>query len=461
MELQHEQLDDFEPLILKLYNTAFASERIAKSIVFPSKLAYIEQCHRDYDQAQKLIVAEVCKLYDLGKEKEEDLKMYRNGNADKKNAIKKLCSVIDYRILVLRRLADSIALKLFDGQIWLAKRFDIDKRVKMLDIAAVKSNLEAASLLNKDDSKSFALVSDLTTYIGVGDLMWKHYSKGKYKWLMVELKLGKVNKMLGEIVESGGITDSAVAGFDPTTKKQLNRMIRQKDRRDKIEELVKHNKGIDVKTGTPLTLGESDFRWTFWNTILEGAIKGAKEKQVCLCTVEDCFMIFASTLSDLETFHFLYDIIYGMSNCAICTHGTEEEVRAQINQMQKLLRHPYVKDITASNMSRKWRTPFFLLAIEPFIGDLLFHRMRVLLYLDIEKFVAFCASKGYKVESLTKRETNFFRKHAPETPLYKGRAMKITTPDGKCVNTGDGLFNRMFFDLVAPSTLLEIIARAI
>lgn len=141
----------------------------------------------------------------------------------------------------------------------------------------------------------------------------KHYNKSEYKWIMVELKLGKVNKMLGEIIEAGRVEDSVVSGFDKVTKDQLNRMVKQKERTGKIEKLVKENKGIDVKTGIHITLGEHSFRWKFWNTILEDALRGAKEKQVCLCTVEDCFMIFASTLSDIETFHFFYDIIYGVT----------------------------------------------------------------------------------------------------------------------------------------------------
>jgi len=43
-------------------------------------------------------------------------------------------------------------------------------------------------MLNKNDKLEFALVSDLTTFIEVGDLILRVNRLGRFMWLIIELK---------------------------------------------------------------------------------------------------------------------------------------------------------------------------------------------------------------------------------------------------------------------------------
>jgi hypothetical protein len=119
MKLQNEQLDDFEVLIQSLYQTTYSSEIKGQVIVFPSKRAYIESCNKDYNIAQNKIAEEVISLYELKQQKKAELKKCRQDNRQNKEGIAKLeelINVISDRIKVLRRLADAIALKVFNNR---------------------------------------------------------------------------------------------------------------------------------------------------------------------------------------------------------------------------------------------------------------------------------------------------------------------------------------------------------
>jgi len=459
MELQNENLDDFEPIITSLYQKAFLTEISAHKIVFPSKNSYTKSCYHDYGNAQKLIANEIIGAYELKKQLEADLKRYRMEspiNVKIVHQAKAQIKVIDNRILVLRRLFDSVAFKFFDGKIWIAKRFILHNIIKGIDIPAIKSNLEAANLINSKNSLDFALVTDLSTYIEVGDLILKPYGSKKVKWLIVEIKLGKVNKTLVDILNSNVSTNpDVIEGFDSNTLKQMNRMIRQKDRTNKIISLIKNGKGTDIKSDMSVTLEENKTNWQYYNTHLRETIDGAKREKVSLIILENCFSIFASTLTDKETFDFFYQIIYHEAYTSLETTSVEE-TKEKTERMKKILSHPYVRDLTWHNMYAKCHTPFFVLPIEDVFSDLLFKRMRILLYLDINKFVVFCQSRKFQVEQHSKKDTNFLKEKSPKIPLLDDRAMILISPNGKRMTIGVGLFNRLFFDLVTPSTLLDI-----
>lgn len=461
MELQNESLDDFEPLVKELYAIAFSSENTAKSILFPSKISYIEACHKDYNNAQNRIVTEIINLYEVKKVKEQELIDYRRtGSVEKATILQKikLIRILDNRILVLRRLTDSIAFRIFNNQVWLAKRFDIQNKIAAIDIPAIKSNLESANLFNAKSSKDFALISDLTTFIGVGDLIYKTYlGNGKFKWLIVELKVGKINKILGEHIESGGTeTGEFAKKLDKNTSEQFARMVKQKERRDKVTELVNTNKGTDLKTGNPLILSKNSILFKAYDTELISTIEGAKKEKVCLSVIEGCYSIFASTLSELDTFTFLCQIASPEKNSLL--KDVKIEVSDKKGKKQVKLIHSFVKDLLLHNMHSKWRTPFFALPIsEELMLDILFKRIKVFLYLDIDAFIKMYQAVGFKFELLSKKQTTFYKNKLKGIELINGKAIQIICPDGTTQIMGDGLFNRVFVDLVRPSALIHVL----
>ncbi len=458
MNLQHEQLSDFEPLIRDLYELAFSTERSARTLVFPSERVYVESCHKDWTSAQKRIAEEVISLDAVKRGTLADLKRHRRENSSDKNTTNtflNLIKVIDNRTKVLRRLVDAIALRMLDNKVWMAKRFILHDKLPKPDIEAIKFNLEFASGLNTG-LEHFWLISDLTTFIGVGDFILRTYTVKGFKWNIFEIKIGKLNKLLLDLSNAEvQPKEEAIAGFGPHAPKQFDRIIKQKKRTNEILDFINKGKGADIRTGMPLILDPKERVLDHYDYALVDAIEGAKRRQVSLCVVDGCLSIFASTLDTIETFHFLYHIVNRDVGCAF--EGNDEAKKEQeYNNMLQLLGHPYVKDIILHNLNACCHTPFYLWPIENVMNDLLFDRMRLVLYLDMQKYCDLYTANGFKVELLSKKETILYQKSfGSNLPLLNGRAIKLTNPQGNSIGLGRGNLNRILFDLVRPISSLQ------
>lgn len=461
--LQHEKLDDFEPFIQELYELAFASERRAKTIVFPSERAYVISCHRDWVQAQERIANEVISLYDRKRQLADELKETRKTHGNRKGdylEFEKIITVIENRVQVLRRLVDAIAQRFFENKMWMAKRFLLNSKLQKPDIEAIKGNLESANYANGKNPCDFWLIADLTSYIGVGDLILRQYlGQGKFKWTIVELKVGNTNKELYELTEGDKPeNEERIARLDTNSIKQLERMKRQQFRTREIRNFINQGRGTDIRTGMELRLDPREVSQVRYDKELIDIIRGAKESQVALGVLDGCLSIYASTLNDFDTFHFLYHVVYKGRDCAF-DNDVESRKKDELSAMQKMLHHPYVKDIILHNLKACYHTSFFSLPIEDVLNDLLFGRMRVVLYLDIQKFCDLCIANGFKVESLTRKETIFFEGRGENIPLIDNRGIKLTTPNGVSFVLGRGSVSKVYYDLARPLSLIMNLER--
>jgi len=460
MKLNHEALAPFEPTIKSLYETTFRSEIAAKTISFPSHESYQSSILADHNQGQNQIAKEVIAAYELKQTTRQTIKELRKQisiNKEKIADLNEQITILQNRILVMRRLQDAIAFQFFDNKIWIAKRFILHDRAPEPMVDAILENLEAANALNTPENPDFVLVSDLTTFVEVGDLVIKVDRPQGPKWLIVELKTGKVNQELLDLLKEGDSIDPIItAEFDKHKKDQLDRILRQKGRTSKIITLVQNNEGVDNRSGMKLTIEDRPMLWEFYHKQLREIVLQARDNQVHGVIFEKCLHIFASTASDEETAHYFYHMINPGVACAL-KGESEEAIKKEIYSCRHILSQPNVKDLYLHNLHARWRTPFYLLPIQEVLFDVIFQRMRILIHLDLEKFFELCSLRGLRMELLSKKETNFVRAKMPKVPLYKDRVISLITPSGKTIRLGDGILNRIFYDLVTPYTVIDIL----
>jgi hypothetical protein len=312
-----------------------------------------------------------------------------------------------------------------------------------------------ANQLNNAHPQHFWLVTNLTTYIAVGDLLVRYYTEQAFKWDIIELKVGEINEYLLSLLNSENPPNQEmVAALDSHTAKQLERMIKQKDRTNEILNFINKGKGTDIKTGMPIILDDKEIAWKHYDKELRETIEGAKKKQVALCVIDNCLTVFASTLSDKETFHLLYHIVYGGRGCTF-EDNWQSDGRHDIRKMNKLLNHYYVKDLILHNMNAASYTPFYSLPIVDVLSDLLFNKMRILLYLDIYEYLKLFHQCGFKIETFSKRETIYVKKKEANIPLINEKGIKLISSNGKSIGLGKGTLCRIFFDIVKPSSTIQ------
>jgi hypothetical protein len=200
-------------------------------------------------------------------------------------------------------------------------------------------------------------------------------------------------------------------------------------------------------------LDDKEIAWKHYDKELRETIE-AKKKQVALCVIDNCLTVFASTLSDKETFHLLYHIVYGGRGCTF-EDNWQSDGRHDIRKMNKLLNHYYVKDLILHNMNAASYTPFYSLPIVDVLSDLLFNKMRILLYLDIYEYLKLFHQCGFKIETFSKRETIYVKKKEANIPLINEKGIKLISPNGKSIGLGKGTLCRIFFDIVKPSSTIQ------
>src|SRR5690606_13651242 len=92
---------------------------------------------------------------------------------------------------------DGIAWQLIGGEIHIARRFHIEEdSSKFLDTSNIEHAKKVADEINKSPL-DFALISDLTSYVQIGDILLKHENIVG----IMELKEGKVNDQIKDFIE--------------------------------------------------------------------------------------------------------------------------------------------------------------------------------------------------------------------------------------------------------------------
>src|SRR5690606_10340458 len=127
--------------------------------------SFFAEVHKDFSKAQRIICNGLL-------EKEEELEKIKialkNARRDKnKNLVTELETkkiVNHFRQLVYRKLADSIAWQLIKGQHYVARRLFINQPPPVINSSNISDVIKRVNELNKDE-QSFALISDLTSFI--------------------------------------------------------------------------------------------------------------------------------------------------------------------------------------------------------------------------------------------------------------------------------------------------------
>ncbi|MBI5021556.1 MAG: hypothetical protein HZB59_08980 [Ignavibacteriales bacterium] len=185
---------------------------------------FFNACNNGFKIAQNLLIEEIKKYQTLLREANVALKEFRRQrNKTKEQETQNKIKIIEQRLHNFSHIADGIVWQLIGGQICIARRFHIqEKSAKFLDSSNLEHAMQVAEQINKTPS-DFALISDLTSFVQIGDLLVRH---GKVFGIM-ELKEGKVNDLIADFFKEAGktidsITDESLKEkFDETTVKQI------------------------------------------------------------------------------------------------------------------------------------------------------------------------------------------------------------------------------------------------
>lgn len=406
---------------------------------------FTEKCHEGFKLAQTLIIEEVLFNQNLLRKKKIELKENRRLR-DKEASIKTehVISVIKNRLGAYFHIADGIAWQLINGEIHISRRLFIGETTKQLNSSNLDHAITVANEINQFP-ENFALISDLTHFVQIGDLLIRTpESIG-----ITELKQGAVNEKIAKLVNKMSnpdcpikVIEEEISTFDTNTIKQLDRVLRQQKRAFQAIEVINKDKGNDPKTGQKITV--------------------LTPKNLTSVYSHE----FQKLLIKLESSKWAYDVLD--RGCLHIGLYRDEGILLAPFLIKDILSKETENYVVVDFMSIAGNVsePLFAKPISPnFIIDILVGDLKLIVGLNIDALIEIFKNTGFEVKLLSEKETMKFRQREKMKVIFiiNKRAIQITNPQNKkSMIVGGGIISKILFDSIYPSnlavTLLETLS---
>lgn len=375
------------------------------------------------------------KYYKQEKALNNQIKILKSENAYKSkiNKIDSKLKLLNYRVSVLEHLMDSMVWTILGGKRELVARFYMEEKGrKSINDMGFEATLGYANKLNKDKN-TFALITDLTTNIQVGDLIVTS-SKG---FSIVEVKTGLKNLEAIELFRSYDDkkldVETEISKIpDPTFRKHMNRMFDQKKRIDKTRNILINETGpYQIGNNGNVNLISPKFtQRTYHESILKLLLKSEKENFAydCIGNIIHVgvyrrhwrFGLGMKTLEELNSNYPIYDLRNAMS-IAVC---------------EPIFCKPFP---------------------QKYINQIISGEVIVYIGVDYQKIIEFANYFGGNYRWSTTKEFQLVKDHSPisykETLNWNNRGITFTE-NGKMGFVGMGQIFRMVFDHYHPCDLI-------
>ena len=403
---------------------------------------FIKYVHEGFRLGQDILIAELIQNEKSRKELNGELKEHRK-NRDKEKAdeigfeIKKL----EYMEAVLRNLADSLAWLLMNGQHWIARRWYSGSRSRP---SLLNSNIEslhiAAASYYKQHPNGFALYSDLTSFVDIGDLI-VITEEGQLK--SVEVKEGSKSKEVFKFMDKHKNSKDfkpETLGLDKHDNPmkfldQVERTIRQMEKGSRLTNLIKNEKGPDPFTGQNTVIGEISHPLEFYHDVV--------------------FSMFQELKTSIWSHRVIEGIVYvGMyRNTAIrkSTNTFESFISTKFEEKFPVM--PYNSQLFAPIKEPIFQKPYGT----DNIMSIVLGRTVMLVCVDLNALLQLFNSNGIEAKWMSRKETQKSKETGAKFPKpfeFNKQAISVVK-DGKKLILGDGFLSRLVYDSLLPSSLVE------
>ncbi|MCK9398298.1 MAG: hypothetical protein M0Q44_22270 [Methylobacter sp.] len=339
--------------------------------------------------------------------------------------------------LLYRDISDSIAYQFLGGQLCHARRLFLGHKQPNLKQSNFESVVATARSIVDKSPDAMPLLSDLTTFVQVGDILSFDPER---RLSIIEVKEGAVNQRISSFLNfyEESRCDRALGYFlaseGPHTANQMQRMMRQIKRMEHVKEVIASGKSVDPDTGLNIHIPEEFIPVGDWNEELNTLLQQSGEHGWAFDVIDDC--LFVACYADglmLPDSHLAFNMWF--EYCG----GTPECPRARMmDSMHVPLALPvFLRSITAEDMF-----------------DLLFGRKQIYMGLNIEALIKKCEKAGLIVRPGTNRETSRINQAGAKPYRHDGKSIFIGNGRNEMVLM-DGIFLRAFFHGQKPVSIIE------
>lgn len=391
--------------------------------------------HKGFYLAQRNCILLLKKVLNEKKQCKLDLKEARKDkDKEKCKKIDYLSKKASYQELVLRKIMDAIAWQLFDKDLSILRRLYHGQEVIDITDSNIDSEIRFIEKKLQEDRESFVLISDLTSFIQVGDVVIRSQKQGL---TIMELKEGKTNAKIYDLIKETKDNPcpqylwQKLDGEDMKFQQQFKRDIKQMARATEVMKIIHEGEGKDLYTGINVKRIDEEIVLGTYTSVLEGLLKQCNKKNYAISVVEDCLLVgvYQNDKFSSEAF----DVWVKGLNIRMPIFDLRYSIFAPLD------------------------FPIFLL---PFsdndIIDIIMGRKTIKMTIDIDKWLESFKQDGYSYRWMPKKETariNSTYKGKKQLFTIDGCGVELIDSEGDKQQLGYGIFSRMFTSLNTPSSL--------
>ncbi|KAF6652518.1 hypothetical protein HFD91_21655 [Enterobacteriaceae bacterium EKM102V] len=390
-----------------------------------------EACVSRWKAAHRHIALSIIvKLDDIKKLEADKKEHHRNRQKRLKDKCIASIELLKLEIRVLRRTADALIWGMLNNEHSSVRRLPISGDTDNLSRDSIIDSLIAADELNKDPHR-LAVVSDMSTFVHVGDLVTFSLQHG---FQLVEVKSGTKNMELYEAAEfafTSGCTQFEKQFLDsmpPNDIQQFKRIKNQMIRAGNALKAIHTGEGYDNLMKTPVSIEERNYRPEFFNmNIVKLAEEVKAGKKWAIDVIDECVYIGVYPESNL-----------GFIGFNTWIDGTEFKGRVT-----------NINDSFFDPLSR----PFLNLNLPTdILMDVMTGKLLIVLCLNHEKFFE---RANVRYPGL------FILEDIPENHIQSLNTLRVgarciaSYVDGHISYVGNGFETRIIFDLQRPDNLID------
>ncbi|MBI3366000.1 MAG: hypothetical protein HY033_13985 [Ignavibacteriae bacterium] len=316
------------------------------------------------------------------------------------------------------------------------------------------------------DENSFALINDITSILGVGDLLIAQNGMRE----LVEVKEGKINALIAKLFEENKQDDPAAIDelskiHGPYIADQIKRFGKQKQTMDAVIDYIKTGTGKDLIYGVYKNKYEVKTPTDGFNKLVHAAIdRFYVDRRSLLVPLDCCWVgIFDKTgISEQvriwDFMHYLYHTLTKPWDQCDYLKPKEQQNFTKNNPPEF-----FVYSITPIYLIKnKVRTfshqPLFLTLKSKYAIDLMVDKFGLYVYFDVDNFAALSAQQGLQIRWLTQSQMDKFnsgeRIRNLVLPRFNGRYLQLEYNNNSCVFSYGHLY-RLIYEFQSGYSLVE------
>ena len=401
-------------------------------------IAFVSKVHKGFMLAQKNVIADLTTVLNEKKIAKHQLKIANfERNKDAKREYQNLIGKLNFQEYVFRKIIDSIAFILLNHELSDARRLYCGEEPIDITDSNLLSCVNYSREAYENNPMTFALISDLSSFIQAGDILQIEFGK---RLSVIELKEGSTNEKVISTIKFYEKTKCerflglTLAQEKPKFKEQLFRTVKQIYKDQSIVNVLNSGHGTDAFTGLNVDVLEGDIKLkTFCNVVRE-LLEKARTKGYAISVIDNCLPIGV---------YYNNQFPRGMFECWMKSIKVEFPI---YNLLQSLL------DPTAYSL-------FLLDLPQNLIVDIVLGKVSILMSIDVKQWLNPLEEKGYKIEWISegKMKSLYKTQNNRIFPIKVGEKCVVLEKDGIRIPPQSGMLARMFTMFSTPSSMRRYI----